>query len=492
MHGGSGRDRAARRRYPGRPQRGGAGHVAVLPQRDHLRLTYLRHDPQRPVHPAHLGAGAERRRAHGGAAAAGRTARPARPGGGAEAPGGADHREAGSGGRPGLSVRGADRLPFRAGGGASRVPLHDAAAGGLRAAPAGGGTAADRGRSASAALPGRPGHPADRRPDRHGSADQPAQRGPGPARAGHRRGRYDGRAGPPGRDDRDAGRAEPARDEGGRFAEPARQPAARRGGPARAERPAADGGAHALHDRGVGERRHGEPGHHSPVRRGLRPDPGARHPLAELREPGRGAAGRRPVRGRGGPAQGPVHHDPAGGAVAAPDRHAGAAVQRGTPGGGAGRAERREGGDPDRPVDELAGPRRSGDGRLRLREPRPLRPLPALPAAGVGAGRDPGVRPRAVRAAGHGDAQLRGGRGRPRGAALFFCAAAARRCCLRRRPGGTSRTGRWRTATGRGGPRCGWRCCGRRVRRPSRSTHRPRSREMSIRSGIPRCTRWIC
>ncbi len=66
----------------------------------------------------------------------------------------------------------------------------------------------------------------------------------------------------------------------------------------------------------------------TPVRRGLRPDPGARHPLAELREPGRGAPGRRPVRGRGGPAQGPVHHDPAGGAVAAPDRHAGAAVQR--------------------------------------------------------------------------------------------------------------------------------------------------------------------
>lgn len=238
-HGGSGRDRAARRRYPGRPQRSGAGHVAVLPQWHHLRLTQLRPDPQRPVRPAGVGARAERRRAHGGAAAAERSAGPAGPGGGTEAPGGADHREAGSGGRPGGSVRGADRLPFRAGGGAPRVPLHDPAAGGVRAAPAGGRTAPHGGRSASAALPHRSGDPAYRRPDRHRSADQPAQRRPGPARAGHRRGRHGGRPGPPGRDDRDGGRTEPARGEGGRFAEPARQPAARRRGPSRAERPAA-------------------------------------------------------------------------------------------------------------------------------------------------------------------------------------------------------------------------------------------------------------
>ncbi len=66
------------------------------------------------------------------------------------------------------------------------------------------------------------------------------------------------------------------------------------------------------------------------------------------------------------------------------------------------------------------------------------------------------------------------------------------RCRRGRRPGGTSRTGRWSTGTGRAGPRCGWRCCGRRARCSSPGSILRRSRRTSIRSGAPPCTRWIC
>lgn len=68
----------------------------------------------------------------------------------------------------------------------------------------------------------------------------------------------------------------------------------------------------------------------------------------------------------------------------------------------------------------------------------------------------------------------------------------ARPCRPRPRPGATSRTGRWSTGTGRGGRRCGWRCCGRRARCCSTGTRRRRSRRTSIRSGVPPCTPWIC
>ncbi len=67
---------------------------------------------------------------------------------------------------------------------------------------------------------------------------------------------------------------------------------------------------------------------------------------------------------------------------------------------------------------------------------------------------------------------------------------AGRRCRRPRRRGGSSRTGRWRTDTGRGGRWCGWRCCGRRGRRRSRGTTRRRSRTTSHRCGTRRSTRW--
>lgn len=56
-------------------------------------------------------------------------------------------------------------------------------------------------------------------------------------------------------------------------------------------------------------------------------------------------------------------------------------------------------------------------------------------------------------------------------------------CRLRPRPGGTSRTGRWSTATARAGPRCGWRSCGRRARCCSPSTGRPHQGERAPRVG---------
>ncbi len=280
--------------------------MAVLPERHHLRPALPRSGARRSVRPAQLGAGAERRRPDGGATAAQRPGGTAGAGGRAEAPGRTHHGEAGSGGRARLALRGADGLPLRAGGGAARVPLHDAADGGLLRAEAGGGPAAHGGGPASAAVPGRARHPAERRPDRHGPADQPDPYRLRPARPGLRGRRDVGRTGSAGRDDRDARRAESARGEGRRFTEPARQPAAGDGRAPGAERPAAERGAHAVHDGGLGEHRHGEPGHHPAVRCRAWRWPGARDAGAGLRVPGRGAARRRAVRGRGGPAQGPL------------------------------------------------------------------------------------------------------------------------------------------------------------------------------------------
>ena len=144
------------------------------------------------------------------------------------------------------------------------------------------------------------------------------------------------------------------------------------------------------------------------------------------------------------------------------------------------------------PSDELAGPGRAVHGRLRLREPRAPRPLPAVPPAGVGGGGDPRVLAGAVRAAGRRAADQRRGRGRPRGAAGQAAPAPDHAAAGGQGCGATSRTGRWSTGTGRAGPRCGWRCCGRRARCSSPSSTHRRSRRTSTRSGTPPCTRWIC
>lgn len=71
-------------------------------------------------------------------------------------------------------------------------------------------------------------------------------------------------------------------------------------------------------------------------------------------------------------------------------------------------------------------------------------------------------------------------------------AAAARPSASPGRSGGTSRTGRWRTATGRGGRRCGWRCSGRSARCSSPRSTRRRSRTTSIRRGAPRSSPSTC
>ena len=316
------------------------------------------------------------------------------------------------------------------------------------------------------------GDPADRRPDRHGPADQPDRRRPRPARPGLRRA-----TGCRSRQDLQAEMIETRGELSLRGAKVGGS-LSLRGSRLRAtdgrralNAPQLTRGAHAVHDRGVGEHRHGEPGHHSPVR--------CRR-AATVRRAGRGRRSSSAGAGCGWTTGGsgtrwtctrpgscsPTDEELSLRRIVTPELRFNAERPR------EGRVVL-NGAKVVTLIDvssELAGSRRAGDGRLRVREPRPVRPFPALPAPGVGAGRDPGVRPRAVRAAGARCSAAAGRTRTPARCCWPSSGAGARRCRRREGSGAISRTGRWRTATGRGGPRCGWRCCGRRGRWPSRST----------------------
>lgn len=215
--------RPARRRTARRPERGRGRHVAGVPQRERVRPACRGHRDRRSARRAPLGPGAHGTGPDRVLVAAGRAARARRPGGLPEAGRGPDRRPARSRGRHDRAVRRDEGLPFREGDRAAGVPVHDAAAGGLRDTAAGGGPAAHRGRSASAALPLPQRCAPHRRAHRHGPAAQPGGDLPRPARQLPRRRRHDHRAGSAGRDDGVARRAEPARREGGRLAQPARR-----------------------------------------------------------------------------------------------------------------------------------------------------------------------------------------------------------------------------------------------------------------------------
>ncbi len=374
-------------------------HVAGLPQRQHLRSAHRRSGPRRSARAASVGPGAPGAGPGRGAAAARRAAPAARPGLRAQ-----DHRCVHHGhsrrcGRHDQAIRRTAGLPLRGRGGAAGEPVHHAAAGELCDTPGGGGPAAHRGRSPSAALCGALRHPAHRRAHRHGPDAQSDRGAQGPPRPVDHGGRDDRRPGSPGRDDGVLRRAVAARRHHRRVAEPARQPAEQSVRPPGAERPAAHRRAHPLSDRrGPGQLPVLQQ-RHSPVRR--RAHPLARHAYAALRVRGRDAARRRAVRRRGRLRARPVHHGVRPGAVAAPYPDARAAVPRRAAAARPGDPLRRPGRQSRRQVGELAGARRAVDGRLRLRDADPARPLPALAAASVGGRGDPRVRARAVRDARH-------------------------------------------------------------------------------------------
>ena len=76
---------------------------------------------------------------------------------------------------------------------------------------------------------------------------------------------------------------------------------------------------------------------------------------------------------------GPLHPPERPGAVAAPRPDARAALPRRDAAARQGRAVRRQGGQPHRPGNELARPRRASDGRVQLREPGARRPASRSP-----------------------------------------------------------------------------------------------------------------